>query len=332
MNFAVPEISVVVATYNRGEILPGTLESLINQEGDTAYEVIVVDNNSTDDTRNVIEELRAKPGYEKLTYHFEEKQGVSHARNRGIAAARGGIIAFTDDDIRPVSNWISSVNEAFTKFPEADCIGGKVLPHPETKFPAWLTDKYWTPLALLDMGDKPLNLDVQKGAGLVAANLAVRASVFKDVGLFQPQLQRVKDSVGSMEDHEFQLRLSAARKCLMYVPELIVYAHVLEERLHKEYHRRWYCGHGHFYAVMRDAEFESSKLRLFDVPSHLYRRTCSNAFDWLRNRLTNKAELEFQQELEMQFFWGFFRKRFADRRSLIELGKPGLGKRNNAPQ
>ena len=326
-----PEVSVVVATYNRCEILPGTLESLINQDGETAYEVIVVDNNSTDDTRNVIDELRTKPGYDKITYYFEEKQGVSHARNKGIAAARANIIAFTDDDIRPARNWVSSVSEAFKKFPEADGIGGKVLPESATKFPAWLTDKYWTPLALLDLGDEPLKLNVQKGAGLVAANLAVRASVFKDVGLFHPQLQRVKNSVGSMEDHEYQLRLIAAKKRLMYVPDLVVYAHVLEERLSREYHRRWYCGHGHFYAVMRDAEFESSKLRLFDVPSHLYRRTCSNALDWLKHRLTKKTELEFQQELEMHFFWGFFRQRFADRRSFLQLGDPTGGKQNHAP-
>jgi len=327
-----PEVSVVVATYNRCEILPGTLESLINQEGETAYEVIVVDNNSTDDTRRVIDALREKPGYEKLTYHFEEKQGVSHARNRGIGAARASIIAFTDDDIRPARNWVSSISEAFRKFPEADCIGGKVLPDPATKFPAWLTDKYWTPLALLDLGDQPLKLNVHKGAGLVAANLAVRASVFRDVGLFHSQLQRVKDSIGSMEDHEYQLRLSAVKKQLMYVPDLVVYAHVLPERLEKDYHRRWYCGHGHFYAVMRDEEFESSKIRLFDVPSHLYRRTCSNAFDWLKHRLSSNSELEFQQELDMHFFWGFFRARFADRRSLLKLGKPGPDKRNHAPQ
>ena len=326
-----PEVSVVVATYNRFEILPGTLESLINQEGETAYEVIVVDNNSTDDTRNVFDKLRAKPGYDKLTYYFEEKQGVSHARNKGIAAARASLIAFTDDDIRPAPDWVSSITAAFKRFPEADCIGGKVLPEPATEFPAWLTDKYWTPLALLDMGDEPMKLNVHKGAGLVAANLAVRASVFRDVGLFHPQLQRVKNSVGSMEDHEYQLRLSAAKKRLMYVPELVVYAHVLEERLSKDYHRRWYCGHGHFYAVMRDEEFESSKLRLFDVPSHLYRRTCSNAFDWLKHRLTNKSQLEFEQELEMQFFWGFFRQRFADRRSFLQFGKRGSEKRHDAP-
>ena len=73
---------------------------MINQEGETAYEMIVVDNNSTDDTRNVIDKLRAQPGYEKLTYYFEEKQGVARAQ-QGIAAARASIIAFTDDDIRP---------------------------------------------------------------------------------------------------------------------------------------------------------------------------------------------------------------------------------------
>ena len=77
--------------------------------------------------------LRAQPGYEKLTYYFEDKQGVSHARNTGIAAARASIIAFTDDDIRPANNWVSSISKAFKQFPEADCIGGKVLPRSRNK-------------------------------------------------------------------------------------------------------------------------------------------------------------------------------------------------------
>jgi hypothetical protein len=106
---------------------------------------------------------------------------------------------------------------------------------------------------------------------------------------------------------------------------------VLEERLSKAYHRRWYCGHGHFYALMRDEVFESSRFRLFDVPGHLYRRTCASAFGWLKNRLTRQGELEFQHELEMQFFWGFFRKRLGDRRSILRF-KSGSTKNNHAPQ
>jgi glycosyltransferase involved in cell wall biosynthesis len=306
-----PDVSVIVATYNRCDVVRGAVESLMNQDSrGTSYEVIVVDNNSTDTTRRTLEDLCHK--YDNLSYHFEPQQGVSYARNRGIAAARAPILAFTDDDIKPAPNWVAAVREGFKKFPDADCIGGKVLPQTATEFPVWLTSKHWTPLALLDMGDEPVVLDVLNGPGLVAANLAVRAAVFKDVGLFQPELQRVKTFIGSLEDHEFELRLGAAKKRLMYLPELIVYAQVLDERLDKAYHRRWYRGHGYFYALMRNEKFEASKARLFGVPSHLYRRTCSNVVDWVRYRLEQNEELQLQQELELEFFWGFFRKRFAD--------------------
>jgi len=313
-----PDVSVIVATYNRCETIRGTIDSLMSQECEgVEYEVIVVDNNSTDDTRRTIEQLRNQPGYENLHYFFEEQQGVSYARNRGIAAARAPLLAFTDDDIRPSHDWVKSIRAGFERFPQVDCVGGKVLPEIGTEFPAWLTSKHWTPLALMDLGDEPIELHVDTGAGLVGANMAVRAAALQEVGAFQPQLQRVKGGIGSLEDHELQLRLSAAGKRLLYLPEVVVYAEVFAERLTRNYHRRWYCGHGHFYAVMRNEEFESSKLRLFDVPGHLYRRTCANMFDWLKYRLTNKGDLEFQQELEIQFFLGFFRKRFADRRSRV---------------
>ena len=310
-----PEVSVVIGTYNRCDVLRGALESLLTQDsGGVDYEVIVVDNNSTDDTRNMVENLRDTLDCKNLVYCFERTQGVSHARNRGITMARGRLIAFTDDDIRPAPNWIASVREGFNKFPHADCIGGKVLPPPTSEFPVWLTAKHWTPLALLDLGDKPIELNVRNGPGLVAANMAVRASVFADVGLFQPQLQRVKNSIGSMEDHEFQFRLSDAKKKLMYLPELVVHAHVLPERLTKDYHRRWYRGHGYFYAVMRADDFEASKMRVLDVPAHVYRRALSDVYLWMKYRLKNEPEMEFQNEFELSFFCGFFRKRWAVRR------------------
>lgn len=319
-----PDVSVIVATYNRCEILRGTLESLMNQESaGISYEVIVVDNNSTDDTRKTVEEFGKDFANENLVYCFEPQQGVSYARNKGIVTARAPILAFTDDDIRPAPNWIASIYEGFKRFPKVDCLGGKVLPAEETKFPAWLTRDYWTPLALLDLGDEPLKLDVQNGPGLVGANFGVRASVFKQLGFFTPELQRVKDSIGSLEDHEFQLRLTNAKKNLMYVPELVVHAHVLPERLTKDYHRRWHRGHGSFYAVMRADDFEtSSKLRVLDVPAHVYRRALSEGYLWMKYRLKNEPELEFQHQVGCSFFWGFFRRRLADRRSILRLRQP----------
>ena len=122
-----PDVSVVIGTYNRCDVLRGALESLMNQDsGDTQYEVIVVDNNSSDDTRTIVENLRDKWGANNLIYCFERTQGVSYARNRGISLARGRLIAFTDDDITPARDWVASVRKGFEKFPNADCIGGKV--------------------------------------------------------------------------------------------------------------------------------------------------------------------------------------------------------------
>lgn len=315
-----PDVSVIVATYNRCEILRGALESLLHQQtAGTTYEVIVADNNSTDNTRRVVEELREQSLHINLVYCFEPEQGVSYARNTGVAHARAPLLAFTDDDIRPAHDWVAAVHEGFKRFPDAHVIGGKVLPDPSIEFPEWLTENHWTPLALLNLGDEPLVLDVVNGAGLVGANFAVRAAPLKEVGLFRPELQRVKGGIGSLEDTELQLRLSLAGNRLMYLPELIVYAQVIDERLNKAYHRRWHCGHGHFYAVMRDEQFEESKFRVFDVPAHLYRSTLSNLFDWLRCRLKNEEDLGFQRELELRFFWGFFRKRFAERQSLLRL-------------
>jgi glucosyl-dolichyl phosphate glucuronosyltransferase len=313
-----PDVSVIVATYNRCKILRGTLQSLMNQESaGVQYEVIVVDNNSTDDTRKTVEEFSRSFPLNKLVYCVESQQGVSYARNKGIRNAHAPILAFTDDDIKPAANWVAAIHEGFARAPDVDCIGGKVLPESETIFPDWLTRDYWSPLALLDLGEDPIILDPQNGPGLVGANFAARASAFEKFGFFAPQFQRVKDGIGSLEDHEFQLRLSSANGRVMYIPQVLVYAHVLEERFSKSYHRRWHYGHGHFYAVMRAAGFEASRFKLFDVPGHVYRRTSSHAASWLRYALLKNRELGFKQELELRFFWGFVRKRLAERFSVL---------------
>lgn len=309
-----PDVSIVISSYNRCASLLSTLEHFKDQDADTStYEIIVVDNNSTDQTREVVEGFVETARQVNVHYCFEGRQGVSYARNLGITRSRGRIIAFTDDDIRPSQNWISSVKAAFDQFPEADCIGGRVLPDAATIFPSWLTEDHWTPLALMDLGDKPIELDVQNGPGLIGANLAVRSSALNEVGLFDPQLQRVKESIGSMEDHEFLLRLSYAQKRIMYVPNLVVHAYIFPERLTKSYHRRWHNGHGHFFAIMRAADFESSGAKIFDIPGHVYRGALTSFFRWMKYRMKNQPDIEFHYQTELDFYLGFVRQRLADR-------------------
>jgi len=148
------DISAVITTYNRSEMLAKALEAVLSQEtGGVRYEVVVVDNNSTDDTRATVEALIAK-GHSNLRYVFEPKQGIAHGRNAGIAAARGDIIAFTDDDNVVTPNWIATIKRSFAENPDVDFIGGKILPQWIEPPPKWLTVDHWWPLALLDRGDE----------------------------------------------------------------------------------------------------------------------------------------------------------------------------------
>jgi glycosyltransferase involved in cell wall biosynthesis len=271
----------------------------------------VVDNNSTDNTREVVEAYRAQ-GRQNLSYSFEPRQGVSYARNTGIGLARAPIIAFADDDVRVARDWVANIKRAFDRHPEIDCIGGKVLPRWQTPPPAWLTRAHWMPLALLDYGDEPFLVGANKRLCLVSANLALRRELLAETGLFALDLQRVKDSIGSMEDTELLERIwQTGRQCL-YAPDLMVTTEVPAERMTKRYHRRWHAGHGHFFAIMRAAEMERSASRWFDVPAHLYKQAIADAAAWLKYFLLGKGERAFTHETRVRFFAGFFRKRRRD--------------------
>src|SRR5215216_2566932 len=120
------DISVIISTYNRCDMLSSAIEKLLAQERErVAYEIIIVDNNSTDRTREVVESFIAR-GHSNLRYVFEPRQGISYGRNTGIANSKSGIIAFTDDDVQVSGNWIASIKQAFDKHPEVDFAGGRI--------------------------------------------------------------------------------------------------------------------------------------------------------------------------------------------------------------
>jgi glycosyltransferase involved in cell wall biosynthesis len=303
------EVSVVISTYNRCNLLPTALASIFEQDsGAINYEVIVVDNNSTDRTRFVVESFVERANV-SLKYIFEEKQGVSYARNAGIAAASAPIVAFFDDDVYVSPDWLTNIKRIFEEHPEIGCVGGKVLPQWSSEPPLWLTKDHWSPLALQDHGDSPFYVNTDRQICLVSANLALRREVFERIGVFAPELQRVKGSIGSMEDAEFELRFYQTGGQGLYEPSLMVSAPVELERLKKAYHRKWHTGHGHFYALMREEEFERTSARFFDVPSHMYSQAAKNVVCLLKNSLQKKEAKAFWHETQLRFFIGFFRLR-----------------------
>jgi glycosyltransferase involved in cell wall biosynthesis len=304
------DISIIVCTHNRSALLQSALTHLVAQTGASVEtEIIVVDNNSTDDTAEVVGQI-VNAAQMEVRYRFEASQGISFARNSGLAVARGSIVAFTDDDIEVEPDWVARIVAAFAAHPDIDCVGGKVLPAWPAQPPAWLTRDHWPPLAILDYGDAPRTLDRTDPRCLVGANVAFRREAIDRLGGFSPAVQRVKDGIGSIEDHEFLTRLWNAGGRARYVPEIVVMAPVDPARLHKRYHRRWHFGHGHFYALLRAPNIEQSAAgRLFDVPGNLYRQFLIDAVVWLRLILTGHLDRAFANETRMRFFWGFFETR-----------------------
>lgn len=297
-----------MSTFNRGELLNDAVRSVLTQNDALRFELIVVDNNSTDTTRHVVE--RFARGDRRVRYVFEGRQGLSFARNAGIAAAQAPLVAFTDDDVRVEPDWGSAILRAFQEHPEAQMIGGRVLPLWPAEPPRWLTRDHWAPLALVDHGEGTIEITADHAICLVGANLACRRDVFDAVGLFATDLQRVREGIGSLEDHEFLLRLLRTGGAAVYDPRIVVHAEVQPNRLGREYHRRWHTGHGHFHALLRSEDVErSGRGRLFGVPAHMYRQAAADVIGWARASAGGEAARAFRHEAGLRFFRGFFRTR-----------------------
>ena len=279
-------LTVAICTYNRASRLLAALRALAAQrDSATPFEILVVDNNSTDETGSVVQSFGGA-----VRYVFEGRQGLSYARNAAIEAATGEVIAFTDDDVEAAPGWAATLKGAFDEHTEVECIGGRVLPRWPTPPPPWVTRAHWAPLAL--------------------RRRAFRRSVFDRIGLFSPAVQRVKDGVGSTEDHELLLRLYAAGGKALYRPDLLVTADVPPDRLTRGYHRRWHRGHGRFHALMRTPSMErTNRGRLLGVPAHLFRTAAQDAAAWLTLRMRGDAAAAFAHETRLWFFSGFVKER-----------------------
>lgn len=265
---APPTVSVVVSTYNRAHLLRLAVERLLEQQTAIPYEVIVIDNNSSDATSAVLAAL-SRECPTRLRTAFESRQGVSFGRNKGIQLARGSIIAFTDDDVLVAPNWVDVIGQTLSARTDVDCVGGRVLPVWTTAPPAWLTRRHWSPLALVDFGDSPFYVDHDRPVCLVTANVAYRRSALDAIGGFAGEFRRC-------QDHELLLRFWNAGRRALYVPELVVSCEVPASRLTWAYHQRWHSEHGRFCAQM-PGEPQANvpgrlALTLFGAPAAIYRQ------------------------------------------------------------
>ena len=303
-----PKLSVILPTFNRADSLRRALAALLRQSVlPGAYEVIVVDNNSTDGTA----EVAALFEHRGVRLVREPRQGLSFARNTGLGAARAPVVAFTDDDVEVAPDWVEAILTSLARHPGVDGVGGRVLPAWQSGRPRWITREHWAPLALQDHGDSRRIFDAAQPIGLIGANVAFRREVFDRVGTFSPSVQRVKDGIGSTEDHEMLARLYDAGGRMLYQPKMLVMARVPGSRCDRRYHRRWHEGHGRFYALMRLPEMERARVSPFGVPGHLLREAARSVATWTRSALTADWDQAFLAELRLRFVKGFVWTRLA---------------------
>lgn len=241
------DISIVICTYNRAQSLKRTLNSIeaMRSPGGLLWEVIIVDNNSTDDTRFEVERFRADTGL-NMIYVLEELRGLSHARNRGIKEAVGEIIAFTDDDVIVDENWLVRIAEDF-KAGSAACVGGKILPSWEKTPPPWLRKELYGYIALLDLGDSYTRLALPT---LFGANFAFKSSVFKQYGNFNMAIGRTPLKLYGGEDTEYIDLLLKNEERIYYDPDMIVHHCISEERMRKAYFKKWAYDQGELNGMM----------------------------------------------------------------------------------
>jgi glycosyltransferase involved in cell wall biosynthesis len=311
--------SVVIATYNRAADLRATLESLARLRPQGTWEVIVVDNNSTDATSSVVT-AAAETFPAPLRYVFEREQGRSPALNAGIRLAKGEIIATTDDDVRVEPDWLDRAAAGLARL-QCEYVGGRVLPIWGAAPPAWLPDrggKQWAVIALLDYGGQPIEFGARVPLGV---NMAFRREAFARAGLFDPHTGRKAGTLLGQEVREWCIRARAAGLRGYYLPELVVRHLIPASRLNKAYFRRWFYWRG----ISRAMLYEKAGLdmeapeqttldfrtvpHVFGVPRYLYRKALASAAACITALLRRDAVAAFEHELWVWFFAGIVRHR-----------------------
>lgn len=232
------DFTVVIPTYNSERRLPELLERLKNQidTDNINWEIIVIDNNSSDNTTQVIKSYQENwTSPYPLKYFFEPKQGAAYARKKGVTEAQGQLIGFLDDDNYPIANWVAVAYNFAQKYPQAGAYGSQIHPDWEVEPPEDF-HKIAPFLAIIERGNLPLLYEPQKKLLPPSAGLVVRRQVWLENVPDQMILTgRITGNMLTGEDLEMLSYIQKAGWEIWYNPEMEIYHKIPKNRLQKEY-------------------------------------------------------------------------------------------------
>ena len=237
-----PEIAAIICTHNRDRYLGAAIDSLLTQDFDD-YEIIVVDNASSDRTKEVVQQRLDNP---LVRYVYEPELGLSNARNRGAKETSAPILAYLDDDAEASVQWLKVIAKAYRENDRLAIAGGKVtliLPQGRTAFPSWLSPEMSGALGSYDLGNEIVYID-NPSLTPRGLNYSLRQNFLDEIGGFDPNLGRVGKNLLSNEELLMtELALEKGWQ-VAYLPEALAAHNVAPERLNPQWfiNRAWWQG------------------------------------------------------------------------------------------
>jgi glycosyltransferase involved in cell wall biosynthesis len=275
-------VTVAICTFNRAESLRRTLESLaaMGVPDSVGWELIIVNNSSTDHTDSVIEEYRSRLPVRR---EFEPKPGHSNARNRAVDVAQGEYIVWTDDDVVVDAGWLQAYAEAFHRWPEAAIFGGRIVPRFEPPVPKWLVESLPVlggPYAVRDFDDhvRPLSV-AEEGHLPFGANFAIR-TIEQRAFRYDPNLGLTPNRRRISEETDLILRILRSGATGYWLRSPMVEHCIGQERQTLRYIADYCAGYGEA-SAFRSSTTAAATPFLFGVPQTLWPRLLIR---WLRYR------------------------------------------------
>ncbi|MFM7405372.1 MAG: glycosyltransferase [Cuspidothrix sp.] len=241
------QISAIICTHNRDTYLGAAIDSLLVQDFPGNFEVLVVDNGSSDRTREVVTQRTTDP---RLKYIFEPTIGLSVARNTGAKAAKADILAYLDDDAVASPSWLKFLYSAYLDNPKLAIAGGKItlLWPPGIAQPKWMSNALTSNLGQYNLGNELLYID-KPGLTPRGLNYSIRSSFLTEIGGFDPQLGRVGKNLLSNEELQMTELALQRQWQVAYIPQALVAHNVAPERIKPSWFlsRGWWQGISEYY-------------------------------------------------------------------------------------
>lgn len=299
------DITVIVCTYNRSASLTTCLAHLVMQKvpAELTWEVLVVDNNSTDGTDRTVKQL-GKLHPIPIQYVKEGRQGLNHARNRGIVSSESKYFIFIDDDIVVTQGWLGAMHTSLI-VNDADAVGGRIHLDKSLELPSWIRPDMRGFLGYMDLGEHPFQMDGLREYPF-GGNMGFNRRVVEKIGFFNPHVGRKgagqkRDELFKRAETEYFHRLAVAGGRIFYQPKGIVYHHVRASQLTRRYFKTIHYNDGYQRASHDQTVYHRN---FYGIPLFLFPQLARSIVRYVFQALSKSPNWAFRQQMTIAHFLG----------------------------